>query len=182
MAITTPSTSQKRDLLSLPREIRDIISQLSLTEPEGLYCRKPPYVPKYRLYTDTYCVTEANKLKYVCKQLYAETAGLEILFNDVTFPRTPAASNDPDPHVVGSFLSFWASVRPKWHSRKLTFVIQKPTSSDAPGPEESMRASLPEEDSKPLIQICRQFPNVTIKLDVPFFDYSASGIFISQPS
>ena len=82
-------------LLQLPRETRDIIYQYALSEPEGLFFRmeRTTYEKEHGLFTafstreaaNDGDAQEANQLKYVCHQIRAETAGLGVKVNDLTF-------------------------------------------------------------------------------------------------
>jgi len=78
-------------LLRLTAELRNTIYELTLTAPRSLHHRKPDAVGKkpclylHDVPGDNENPIEYNQLKYVNKQLYAETAGLELKFNDITF-------------------------------------------------------------------------------------------------
>ncbi|KAF2023919.1 hypothetical protein EK21DRAFT_118292 [Setomelanomma holmii] len=76
-------------LFSLPRELRDIIYDLALTEDNGLILKRrviapcdssPPSFVALWHKPDR---KEANQLKYVCRQLYHETKGVELRLNKV---------------------------------------------------------------------------------------------------
>jgi hypothetical protein len=76
-------------LLTLPGELRNKICQYALTSDGPLYLLPLCGMNREHLLTDVKPKSifhkHFNKLKFVCKELYAETAGLEIKFNNVTF-------------------------------------------------------------------------------------------------
>jgi hypothetical protein len=90
-------------LSMLPAEIRNTIYELALTAPEPLRCFDPvlwdeynPTNKRHYLYlratpTDAldelafeFDTVEYNQLKYVSKEVYAETVGLELKYNEIT--------------------------------------------------------------------------------------------------
>lgn len=71
-ASSTPPPGPSR-LLALPRELRDTIYEFTLTEPNGLSLRtRLSFFVGLRNNSKQ---EEMNQLKYVCRQLYAETKG-----------------------------------------------------------------------------------------------------------
>jgi hypothetical protein len=75
--------------------LRNKIYGLTLKEPDGLYYRFAKYGPP-RLCTKALPsrtesglshIYEANQLKYVCRQLYHETNGFGMKFNNLTSTR-----------------------------------------------------------------------------------------------
>ena len=72
-------------LLDLPREIRDMIYEYALTEDQGLLLVEHDDTQKsFRGCRPTDPGTKSNCLKYVCRQLYYETKGLDLGLNDLT--------------------------------------------------------------------------------------------------
>ncbi|KAI4940903.1 hypothetical protein J4E91_011080 [Alternaria rosae] len=72
-----------KSLLDLPRELRDIIYEYTLTEEDGLLVQEWPTMhPKA---AGAKYGTDANQLKFICRQLYTETTGLGLRYNKVTF-------------------------------------------------------------------------------------------------
>jgi hypothetical protein len=86
---TDPSKTHTRSvqgpcrLLQLPRELRDLIYEYALTEDGGLVSSgmKPRHL--YAAGKDEQ--SEPNQLKLLSKQLYSETKGLPLLYNNLTF-------------------------------------------------------------------------------------------------
>lgn len=71
-------------LLGLPRELRDIIYEYALTEQAGLVLTEPS--PSRVRAADNPRGPDPNPIKFVCRQLYAETRGLGLRHNKITFP------------------------------------------------------------------------------------------------
>ncbi|KAI4931143.1 hypothetical protein J4E85_003732 [Alternaria conjuncta] len=71
-------------LLDLPRELRDMIYEYALTEKAGLVVLKS--TPSRLRAADNPRGPDPNSLKFVCRQLYAETKGLGLRYNKLTFP------------------------------------------------------------------------------------------------
>jgi hypothetical protein len=70
-------------LLQLPRELRDLIYEYALTEDGGLVSSGTHPRRLYAAGKDEQ--SEPNQLKLVSKQLYSETKGLPLLYNNLTF-------------------------------------------------------------------------------------------------
>ncbi|KAF2115336.1 hypothetical protein BDV96DRAFT_646345 [Lophiotrema nucula] len=73
-------------LLRLPGELRNRIYQFALFSPDGIQVAK--YSPRdhdKRALLDGKTGVEFNQLKYVCRQLYDETVGLEVKYTEVIF-------------------------------------------------------------------------------------------------
>jgi hypothetical protein len=71
--------------------------------------------------------TDANRLKFVCRQLYAETKGLGLLFNDLTF-----YGRSDNPSNMGSRL--WATFLAMEHSASQRARIKQVTIIDEQRP------------------------------------------------
>jgi hypothetical protein len=75
-------------LLRLPRELRDVVYQYALSEDGGLVadiiddCGQPLQLRAKHTGNNE---QESNQLRLTCRQLYAETSGLGIQYNDITF-------------------------------------------------------------------------------------------------
>lgn len=73
--------------MSLPRELRDLIYELVLTEEGGLVYDVVRLAPgqfqgRFRAAGST---REANQLRYVNRQLHAETSAISLRYNDISF-------------------------------------------------------------------------------------------------
>ena len=105
--VGAPSESCKFfPLFHLPNELRNRIFEMALTDLRGLKCiyrtrtmiKKGHKGGKTVLYKAAIIArsyqnqkgnwADFNQLKYVCRQLYKETAGYEIRFNDILFQRS----------------------------------------------------------------------------------------------
>ncbi|KAF2478366.1 uncharacterized protein BDR25DRAFT_365582 [Lindgomyces ingoldianus] len=90
-------------LLRLPPELRNLIYQFALSEPGSLrYHHDKHLVTRAKLYASQNAADEFNQLKFVSRQMYMETAGLELRYNDLHFPFDQERSL----HGVHMFLSF----------------------------------------------------------------------------
>ncbi|KAF1848625.1 uncharacterized protein K460DRAFT_427813 [Cucurbitaria berberidis CBS 394.84] len=95
IALKAMETPEPRCLLfELPRELRDLIYEYALTEVGGLVING---IPTSRLAggsgyfhagDNKGAKHDANQLKFVCRLLHSETAGLGLRYNDVTFHGT----------------------------------------------------------------------------------------------
>ncbi|KAG9186034.1 hypothetical protein G6011_02590 [Alternaria panax] len=85
--------STQLGLFDLPAELRNRIYEFVLSSPTALILHSPHaprhlkpykrYDPDLKAFNTGSSLIELNELKYVNKQLYSETAGLEFAFNDV---------------------------------------------------------------------------------------------------
>ncbi|KAI4684042.1 hypothetical protein J4E81_009205 [Alternaria sp. BMP 2799] len=78
------AASEHLGLLGLPRELRDMIYGYALTEQAGLVLTEP--CPSRLRAADNPRGPDPNPLKFVCRQLYAETRGLGLRHNKIIFP------------------------------------------------------------------------------------------------
>jgi len=72
-----------KSLLDLPRELRDIIYEYALTEKGGLIVQNWPTM--YLNAAGAKYGTPPNQLKLTCRQIYAETVGLSLRYNELIF-------------------------------------------------------------------------------------------------
>jgi hypothetical protein len=101
-------------LLKLPAELRNRICQYALTADDGVYldARSTPRFLQVDTSDDPKDGRESNVLKLTCRQLYRETAGLEIKFNTVEFCGTTTSSGPA--HVLNDFLSTCTALKIQW--------------------------------------------------------------------
>ncbi|KAH6865291.1 hypothetical protein BKA58DRAFT_443343 [Alternaria rosae] len=79
----SPAAKMAKSLLDLPRELRDIIYGYTLTEEDGLLVQE--WLTMHPKAAGAKYGTDANQLKFICRQLYTETTGLGLRYNKVTF-------------------------------------------------------------------------------------------------
>ncbi|CAI6294588.1 unnamed protein product [Periconia digitata] len=88
----SPPTSP---FLRLPRELRDVIYDYALYEPDGLYYWRDPTTNIAEFGRQPHQHVPANALKYTCHQLRQETLGLEFHLNQqITFVGSVKRPND----------------------------------------------------------------------------------------
>jgi hypothetical protein len=106
-ADTRPSfTSSTSPLLLLPGELRNRIYGYAFATESGIEYNagpRPQFVPRG---DDT--IVELNQLQYTCRQLYEETAGLEVKVNQVNF-----AGKQHNSGLAERFLEFISTCTPK---------------------------------------------------------------------
>ncbi|KAF2649551.1 hypothetical protein K491DRAFT_683736 [Lophiostoma macrostomum CBS 122681] len=102
------SSGGAHHFLELPGELRNQIYDFALYEPDGLHYQYQLHDESFKLYRssckreDVAKHTEANQLKYVCRQLYAETAGYGLGLNSLKFTRISLLH----PSAAQQFLAF----------------------------------------------------------------------------
>ncbi|ORY15996.1 hypothetical protein BCR34DRAFT_584698 [Clohesyomyces aquaticus] len=169
-------------LLRLPRELRDEIWKFALSEPNGLFYRRVDDDKSFKLYTtptpstededldtDAAANREANQLKYVCRQLYTETAGLGLKLNDLTFSRyEPRGTNvPPETNVeLGVFVKA-CSYRNLRGIKVITIKAEAVLPSRG-----TPHRGVPE--WKPLLQFCREHPRITVNFHPSFLQASVT--------
>ncbi|KAF2711274.1 hypothetical protein K504DRAFT_489183 [Pleomassaria siparia CBS 279.74] len=92
---TTPPTDGHCVFFDLPQELRDTIYEFAFTEENGLFTQRramPKGVIKLWASREDACYQETNtseqeqdQLRFVCRQLHRETAGLGLRYNRLTF-------------------------------------------------------------------------------------------------
>jgi hypothetical protein len=152
-------------LLELPAELRNTICQFALTHSKSLHYYNPenvgdrPYlylrdIPSQQV--DDKKPVEYNQLKYVNKQLYAETAGLELKHNDITLSERSERFEHTSPcEVLSDWLSsishtkrFWIktiAIRCEWEFNRSKIVGESA------------------ETIARLTQLCNEIPSMRVK-------------------
>jgi hypothetical protein len=135
-------------LLQLPAELRKHIYEHALTNPEGL--------PWKCLFN-----TEggpANSLKLVCRQLHAETAGLELKYNAITFHQTDRGDDDP-----GIKLRYFADgIAPSKLNQIRTIIASTPADNSPPNNRTPLRL---------IADFCRANEHITFKFVTRAWSY-----------
>ncbi|KAH7081376.1 hypothetical protein BKA63DRAFT_207177 [Paraphoma chrysanthemicola] len=190
----TPTTSPS-PLLRLPAEIRNEIVEFALTSSRPLHHRQPRtlfspvrlkashchiFVEEKDMHGARHERSLFNKLKLVCRQLHAETAGLEIRFNSIVFapqPVTPFYSNPHLPASQGKYLKaaeqwlfdFVAHITHKRLHWLSTVIIASETKCLA------MRQSKapPMPDLPPLAMFCKQHAHIDVRYQFSNWDFGA---------
>jgi hypothetical protein len=151
-------------LLHLPAELRNTICEFALTAPPSLHYCKPkdggkPYLylrPDSQQQTHVeLAAPEYNTLKYVCKQLYTETAGLKLKFNDVVLECSSSAK--PAEDLIG-WLSSICDAKKAWIR---TIIIQWEASPSYDTISEHPNAIVR------LTRLCKQNASMTVKYHIP---------------
>ena len=166
MASTSP-------LLDLPAELRNTIYGLALTHSKPLHYRKPkgdgdksylylPEAPSQQVHDQK--PVEYNQLKYVNKQLYAETAGLELKFNDITFDIIPYSLRSSD--LLTAWVTSISVAKRSWIK---TITIRH--ANMAPG-QRYLCADGPNVIAR-LTQVCNDVSSMRVKYHVPFWTFGS---------
>jgi hypothetical protein len=148
-------------LLELPAELREQIHQYALTEPEGL-----PWESLFNTQD-----VQTNQLQLVCRQLYIETAGLELKYNAVTFHQP---SSEEEEEIIGERLSievrrFAEKTAPSRLHQITSIIFSSPEEEDS----EYWEAE-PLDDRAPLkliVDFCNANPHITFKFIVKAWSY-----------
>lgn len=118
-------------LLSLPAELRNQIVEYALTTPTSVLHHQPsPHKP---LFAETRNGPELNQLKYTCRQLYAETAGLEVKYNALRFELPSDETNAYTSTRFPPFLYDCAPDRRRW-LRDVVISVRNPLARSLPQP------------------------------------------------
>lgn len=127
-------------LLRLPRELRDYIYAFALYEPDGIfYYRDEQHQPRFtRAENDKEGI---NQLKFTCRQLRAETRGLELESNELVFVKDKKRSlaliesNEANAHMYLSRIpalqlhAFLNMCSESWRQRIRRVRLQAPATS-----------------------------------------------------
>jgi hypothetical protein len=164
-------------LLKLPGELRNRIYQLALTTSKGIHL--DPSNPTQFLDADV-DVTMAyedrrpvNLLKFTCRQLYQETAGIEVKFNRVEYSgyhqsllELHGPNRSPGPaQAFNDFLSNCTATKATW-LREVTLYFQ--TRLDR-GPGTFVES---ETELLAVDEFCRNHPRVNVRYVPHWFDAS----------
>jgi hypothetical protein len=159
-------------LLRLPRELRDQIYASAFSHEPGLYFhRTEPYKAAFST-SDTELI-EANQLQYTCRQLRAETLGVEWGYNDLIFQeRCDVPQKGENVYLerfpAVQFTGFMDMCDEKWRQRMRRVHLHikglsMPTENDL----------LSARDLHTVVSICESYPQMTIlwhnNLVMPFF-------------
>jgi hypothetical protein len=180
-----PNGNSAFPLLRLPGEIRNLIYEYALTNEYGAYYRKEPGV-KPKLYPARRACYELNRLKYVCRQLYIETAGIELKFNTILFSCfLPAVKNMTEIAAADQFLTFvcpdpplcnW-SISSGWtNTLRKVIISTKDALPLGPGNTPSEKAdNKVGSATRRLIKFCDTHPSASVYFEHPIFT-STRGI------
>ncbi|KAH7091417.1 hypothetical protein FB567DRAFT_274113 [Paraphoma chrysanthemicola] len=192
----TPITSPS-PLLQLPAEVRNEIVEFALTSSGPLHhCQPRTLFSPVRLQA-SYChiFVEGkdiiddqlerplfNNLKLVCRQLHAETAGLEIRFNSLIFAPQSVSPFYSNPHIPVSYgkylkaaeqwlFDFVAPMTPKKLQWLSTVIIASGTKCLA------MRQSKapPMPDLSSLAMFCKQHPHIDVRYQFSNWDLESNN-------
>jgi hypothetical protein len=130
------SSQEKPTFLTLPPELRNDIYKLVFHAKNGLFHRKnfakSPNKPfcfnRMKWLSSDSIAVEINQLKYVCRQLYKETAGVEVKYNTLVFEH----NHHGGPTAIDQFIQFTntcSQVKSKW-IRSVLLVTRKGASCD----------------------------------------------------
>jgi hypothetical protein len=156
-------------LLRLPAELRNTIYELVPTAPRPLYYRKPEDGRKSCLYlragsqqqTHVEPHMEYNQLKYVSKQLYGETTGLELKYNDVVLYATSFLADIAE--ELMEWLCSICDAKKTWiKTISIEYEVDIHNQDDFPSliPETSHEIDR-------LTRLCNQIPSITVKYNLP---------------
>ncbi|KAJ4352977.1 hypothetical protein N0V95_003770 [Ascochyta clinopodiicola] len=156
--------------LSLPPEIRNRICQYALTPATGLVYRENKAVLKQKA---VFCdseneASEFNQLKYVSRQLYMETAALELKYSPLLIFGRLSESGQPCGAQAVEFLSSMSPQRRAWLAvivmqEKVAIHNSKIFIRDTP------------ETLLLLDKICIQNPNLSMKYELPNWRLDATS-------
>ncbi|KAF1831075.1 hypothetical protein BDW02DRAFT_70361 [Decorospora gaudefroyi] len=156
--------------LRLPAELRNRIYELVLTSTEKRLrfaddgpCGKPRIYEPFPRFSKR----DFNQLKYVCRELYQETAGLEAKFNilEITGGQWPK----PGPaRIFNKFLRGCAPAKRRWFVK----VILRQRHSG----HSFMEIIEPASDVLPIADFCRQYPHVKVAYLVEGFEYKLYSV------
>jgi hypothetical protein len=164
--------STESPFLRLPAELRNDISALALSSATPLHLRRATSKKKAVL-----CIPGAslsgevdfNQLKYANKQLYAETAGLEIKYSDVTIEA--GSLLDQPGHQLAHWLFTITANRRSW-LRTITLCHKQPPRHELRTPSgiyDREDPSIPEATTTmaKIAAFCNGSPNIKVRYILP---------------
>jgi hypothetical protein len=172
-------------LTRLPRELRDMIYEYALTEDGGLVADVKPKasnaLPEFRprRLDNLKDHRASNQLRLVCRQLYLETTGLGIRYNDITFVDTCYESR------ISAYVNFTRFVESC--SRKQFDKMRRITIHDSPEHELEPNwidyANLVRRccSTYPVQPFCRNFPKLMVVVRFYGVDYQACAGYTDLP-
>ena len=167
--------------LCLPGELRNRIYNFVLDAPIALLHHEPQDGGRAFLVDSKVLSqssgdrsTEFNQLKYVCKQLYDETADLELRLNDIIVCATFHETRPADQLV--RWLSSFSYAKLSW-VRTITVSYELPTEADllVPGITESAESLVK------IATLSKPHPNLRTNFILPHWEYSAKNASNSDP-
>ncbi|KAF2659521.1 hypothetical protein K491DRAFT_689131 [Lophiostoma macrostomum CBS 122681] len=117
---------------------------------------------------------EFNQLKYVCRSLYHETAGIELHFNEILLAQRRYRDRDP----VEQYHTLLSHLSPSRLTWLRTITLVQHLSLFHQGYFGSLCNFLTPkrfEDFQDLCALCKRLPNVNIRVVLPGFTYHANG-------
>jgi hypothetical protein len=163
-------------LTRLPRELRDIIYEYALTEDGGLVADVKPKasnaLPEFRprRLDNLKDHRASNQLRLVCRQLYLETTGLGIRYNDITFVDTWYESR------IFAYVNFTRFVESC--SRKQIDKLRKIIIHDSQDYRDLVSNCC---SNYPVQPFCRNFPKVVVIVKCGGGEYMACVGYYNHP-
>ncbi|KAF2244822.1 hypothetical protein BU26DRAFT_553930 [Trematosphaeria pertusa] len=165
-------TTGECHLMRLPGEIRNIIYEYALTEPDGLTYRNSEFCAARLVAHEPgdaglnsgtrLDYVEANQLQYVSREMRRETRGLGIVYNDLTFVGT---SNNLATSQFALFLRVCASR----HLDYIRTITLRHRDTDlGPRPVAQDKFEDDHESANIFMDFCHKRPNATVKWHVPW--------------
>ncbi|KAI8936733.1 hypothetical protein NX059_007120 [Plenodomus lindquistii] len=181
--------NQPTTLLTLPGEIRNRIYQYALAEPLGLFARISQHSRDTKMILCKHAPTgpsqsdktEPNQIKYVCKQLYKETADIELQMNTLTFgsmSRSHSFRRSPV-QQLDNFAVVCDKSRFAWIKRiRLVFEPRGPESEYHPLRHwtKTLLKRLCVEQLVHAAQFCRQHPKIKMEYVLAVFWKLQNGV------
>ncbi|KAH7119080.1 hypothetical protein B0J11DRAFT_617352 [Dendryphion nanum] len=157
-------------LRRLPAELRNCIYEYALTEPEGVLYHKESGVAKLVFINTPENIepVEVNQLKYANSQLYRETKGLTLHYNEIVFVES---GMEMQKNEFRDFLSTLSNTqKSNLHSIRFSRTPEAPSAAESSMPL-SYGWHLEIHD---VIKLCQQNPTTNIKLHKYGFSTTSS--------
>lgn len=162
-------------LLALPRELRDMVYAYTLAVDGLILMKKPTEQPSFVARRHDSQGEEVNQLKYVCRQLYHETKGMELELNKVTAVQSIIGSTEGSLEAFEFFLTtcspyyqsklrrvvLWEHIEVKPHGESLTSLT-------------NLRTRL---TRSPLASFCAQNPHCAVTLRIAPLDLRLNPVY-----